>query len=152
MGFLDKVRHTMLDLDIQGVEYKGFRIYRWLEKIDLEHMHNSIICYVQRDRYTEKTLDEHGRVLNVVHEPEKFEFTVGQEEYIEYFLGDVIRTRLRCEVEYYLKHKLDITEDDFIHPTTRKYICPCCGTEFITDKKGYTPKCENCGARMTEVK
>ena len=133
---------------VTPVVYKGFKIKSLCSTYGSfgEDLH----CFAIKDSYTEHRRDEHGKLVSFRHDAETFDFTIGYDEFLRETCdpAEVVLIRFKAEVDYYLKHKLDITEDDFIKTTTWNYYCPCCGTNFITSKEGYTPKCENCGALM----
>ena len=130
--------------------YKGFKLCYFLD-------HFSEDCYCEAVQYecVERVRDEHG-VLNIIqHRPDKFEFKISSREFLieDRDPVDVIIDRFKAEVDFHLNHAkdpdpLNFIEDNFISVHTKRYLCPCCGTEFTTAEEGYTPKCENCGAKM----
>lgn len=138
----------MLDLTDRYIfkDYKGFCL-KFME--DNSSM-GDIRCLVHKPGYIEKQRNEHGQLQLITHKSEEFSFTV---EYREFLIEDcpsemVIYNRFLTEVDYYLKQKENVEEP--VNSLIRKYICPCCGTAYTTDKFGYTPKCINCGAPMNE--
>ena len=136
------------DSVIYSVDHKGFKIRSYCE--DPLNPFGDTIFSIKKAGYEERTRDEHGRLNLIWHDAETFDFTISQIEFLRETDPPeiVIINRFKAEVDYYLKKKSDIIEDNFISVVTRKYICPCCGTDFVTSKEGYTPKCENCGALM----
>lgn len=136
--------------------YKHFVIREYYEDFPSDF----IIFCAKRDAYNEIQRDERGALTNVIrHNEEKIVFKIEEREFsIENKSEiDVIIDRLKAEVDYYLNHKKPNLLADFdiqeCHGAAgmRKYRCPCCGTEYTTNQPGYTPKCENCGARMAEI-
>jgi DNA-directed RNA polymerase subunit RPC12/RpoP len=129
----------------------------------MENMNPSwdVQCFARKAPYVEQQRDEHGRLQQIAHDAETFSFTVAYQEFLieDRSPEEVIYNRFIAEVDYYLNHKEqpDILSQfevkqykETIPSPIRKYHCPCCGTDFTTSKEGYTPQCNNCGARMIQ--
>ena len=126
--------------------YKEFRFRAIHEDI----LSGNLLCLVQKDSFLEYRRDDHGKLIDVIrNEPEKLEFTIESREFmLGYEPFEVICNRFHAEVDYYLNQKSAPEILESTNTLLRKYRCQCCGTDYITDKCGYTPKCENCGALM----
>jgi DNA-directed RNA polymerase subunit RPC12/RpoP len=143
-------------------EYKNFHL-KYLEN----NLSGDVKCFAHKDPYMEQWRDEHGRLQQIAHDSETFSFIVAYQEFLieDCSPEEVIYNRFIAEVDYYLNHNEkseELKQPDILSQfeirqyeepnlsLIRKYHCPCCGTDFTTDKAGYTPQCNNCGARMIQ--
>lgn len=130
----------------RNLKYKGF----YIKDVCRDYSIDGLYCLAYKDLYEEPIRGERGQLLDVIyHAPVKLSFAIEDREFT---FGDepidVIVNRFHAEVDYYLKEGSSEDDAQVTNPLIREYVCPCCGTHYTTDKEGYTPKCENCGALM----
>lgn len=131
-------------------EYRGFVL-----KYVMQDIVSDSLRFCARSKPKQEIVrNERGKLIDVImHAAEDIIFDINRIEFdIENEPSSiVIMKRFTKEVDYYLDHKESevisaIREGSLI----RKYVCPCCGTDFVTDTIGFTPECKNCGARLVE--
>ena len=137
----------------KNFQYKGFDLVLFVES-NFDVVWQQYTCIARNKGRIEQVRDPNGILQVIRHNPDEIKFTISENDliYNEAYNNPALAIIdvFHYKVDEFLKAQEQAGEPE--HRGIKTYHCECCGTEYTTDKLGYTPTCRNCGALMKELK
>lgn len=136
----------------ENFQYKGFDLVLFVES-DFDIAWMQYTCIARNKGRIEQVRDPNGILQVIRHNPDEIKFTISGKDIIcnESYNNPALAI---IDVFHYKVDEFLKAQEQAVEPERRgikTYRCDCCGTEYTTDKLGYTPTCKNCGALMKEL-